>query len=140
MALQNKDRLQYLAIGAILSLMFTVPLLKTNGYFGPIPFSYVSTDSVEVVDNNLEISATFLKTDQCIFDSLGVFGEKLGQWNQLDWVDVNGEKGDRLEGYHTLNLAIDVSNGPYTKIQVRTRHECGGVKKDSIFLEVDKYK
>lgn len=132
----NKRRAYDSIFGMVLGLLLMVPIMNSRGYFDPVPFSYVSTDEVAEEGGILYLSATFTKTDQCIFEKLGVFGESLGAWRQLRWEDVDGPSGDRIEGQHTLRLAIDVRSGPYTTIEIRTRHDCHGRKKDSIFLSL----
>lgn len=132
----NKRRTLDLIVGMVLGLLLMVPIMHSRGYFSPVPFSYVSTDEVFEDGGLLYVTATFTKTDQCVFEKLGVFGENLGAWRELRWEDVDGPSGDRIEGQHTLRLVIDVRFGPYTVIEIRTRHDCNGRKKDSIFLSL----
>ena len=135
--LSNKRNARDLFLGILLGASISVPILSGQGYFSPIPYSYVELLDIGYNEDNIRVEATFVKTDQCEFVDIGVFGLKLGRWVNLDWSDPGGNNGDRIEGYHTLLIDIDAIASDYTNIEIRTRHLCDGVKHDGVFLSID---
>lgn len=132
----NKTRVKDTSIGAILGLGLAVPYFFTQGLFEPRPYNNVTVDDLSYVDGNrsVGVQATFVKTEECTFQDLKVFGEYLGVWVPLTWSDPKGEEGDRYTGYNTLHILVDVEGVYYSTIEVRTRHSCDGKKVDEIFL------
>lgn len=124
-------------LGFLLVSAVAVPIMMDMGYFTPAPYSEV--ELIEISDNggHVVMSASFLKTDNCEFRKLAVFGKALGHWVELPWSDPTGEKGDRITGYQSLTLDIVTGGEFYSEIEVRTRHDCGGHKIDRVFINID---
>lgn len=94
----------------------------------------ISTSNSE--EGVLHVVATFVKNEECSFVDLGVFGNSLGEWDRLDWFDLDEPQGDRLAGEQTLRIGVQV-DGQYDPIEIRTRHDCGGTKTDRVFLTLN---
>lgn len=133
----DKDKVRDLTMGAVLSAVICIPIFINQGYFKPIPYSYVTVNEVIKNETSIEVVATFVKTDLCRFRELGAFGESLGQWTRLTWSDPEGERGDRFPGYQTLHVEIHTEGIDYNQVELRTRHDCDGVRVDRIFLNED---
>lgn len=131
------SKVRYLLLGLLLGFGVSIPFLSDRGYFGAVPYSYVTLHEAVRDGDAIHIVATFLKTDQCEFNAMGVFGLALGRWVELEWDDPDGPKGDRLEGYQTLDIFVKSGAMEYTDIEIRTRHDCDGKKVDKIFLSLD---
>lgn len=132
----NKTKVKDTTIGVILGASLAIPYFFSQGYFDPRPYNNVSVDQVKYVEDNkvVVIDATFVKTEECDFQALKVFGELLGSWVELPWTDPSGDKGDRYAGYNTLYLNAHTDGVYFSKIEVRTRHTCDGKKVDETFL------
>lgn len=116
-------------IGATLSLLLIVlPVGYYNGYFKeplPVPYTVQEVD-FGVSDDIIFITAGFnIPNEDCEFRTLDVFGNYLGEWFLVDWVDFEREEGqgDRVTGDHTLRVAATLDQ-VYDYLEIRTRHEC----------------
>mgnify|MGYP000088392591 FL=1 len=139
----NKRRIKDTTVGGILGLAVAIPVFFSQGLFEPRPYNNVTVEDLSYINDNQQINveATFVKTEECDFQDLKVFGEYLGSWTELRWHDPTGDKGDRYAGYNTLLIEIETGGVYYSKIEVRTRHLCNESKVDETFLsrEPDDY-
>ena len=70
---ESKKKLRDILMGVVIGILLVIPLMRSNGYFDPVPFSYVTMTSAEISEDELQLHATFLKTDQCDFVDLRVY-------------------------------------------------------------------
>lgn len=140
-----QSRTKDLVLGALVGLFLSIPILYKNGYFLPIPYSYVELVEEKRLENELLLSFNFEK-NACVFEDVRVFGQYLGRWTLLDhrWFEEEDGtyrffaegQGDRLKGSQTVNLAVLVKKTSYTKIEIRTRHICDGKVVDRVFATI----
>lgn len=129
-----KDLVLGFAIATVLLLPWT-NLLETK------PYKSVEVVSVKTVGRIITIVANFEKT-ACTFERLEVFGTTFGQNRMLPWdnkvpnVKDNGQEYDRSAGDQTLSIRVHTSGKTFDKIEIRTRHTCGGTVVDKIFATV----
>lgn len=103
---------------------------------------------VTVVESHLDggwfyLTAGFIKNGACTkirFDPDGVTelagGPPLVQ--PLRFVDQDGLPDDdsRLAGLQTIRVRLFVGSEPPDRLLIRTRHDCGGITVDKVFLEI----
>lgn len=123
--------------GMVLAGGIALPTMFMNGYLDPAPYSNVEILGATSVDDGTVITASFLKTSHCDFKKMAVFGKDLGYWVELNWQDIDGEKGDRMEGYQSFVIKIDTMGSEYSEIEIRTRHDCDGGITDTVFAKID---
>jgi len=138
--MMKKVRWKEMATGVVLGTVFMSPW---SSLFEVRPYTNVQLVSVAKADTSVTITANFRKTD-CSFQRLEVFGQDLGQTYVLDWENVvvgdeadRGPNYDRAAGDHTLRIKVKLPDTSYDKIEIRTRHLCGGAKVDKVFVTVD---
>lgn len=149
------NKIKGMAIGFLLCFtLLGIPYLSSLGVFQPNPYR-VTSSSFELSEDEASITfkANFWK-DGCVFNRLEVVGIYFGVADFLEFVDVNKlkqkerldnlvtafgedsnevkaelslqrELGDRLKGFHSMELLIAPLDKPYGEIEVRTRHICG---------------
>jgi len=101
------------------------------------PYSSPEIESVEHLnDNELIVSITFKKNaNSCVWGGLRVLGYlPSGQFRELSVEDVEGDKGDRLAGWHTIHLKLTGVSG-IAFIEGYTRHFCSDVKRDRVLFQ-----
>lgn len=132
-----KSNLRFIALGALISFVFIVPVLVHNGYFQPIPYKRVSLNSFEMLDDGgAVLSASFEKMDgSCVFDELVASGKTLSGWEEVPWNDPRPPSvEDRLAGPQTLRIWVGVDPAIHSQLAILTRHDCGGEKVDKTFI------
>lgn len=149
------NKLRGMAIGFLLCfILLGIPYLSSLGVFQPNPYR-VTQSSFELSpeEDSITFRANFWK-DGCVFDRLEVVGIYFGVADFLEFTDVNKVKqkqkldnlisffgedspevlqelatqralGDRIKGFHSMELLIKPLDKPYSEIEVRTRHICG---------------
>lgn len=110
-----------LLVGVILGVLLNFPY--KDAFFPTIPYKHVVIDKFEYKEAGFHLRATFEKTD-CVFKKMETHGAIFGRWERLPYYDIDGEKGDRLKGWHTINIWIDAPAEHYDIVEVRTRHLC----------------
>jgi len=119
------------AVGVLFGLLLSFPSSQDVPYEDPkiISIEKEAKDSV-VVTVSFE-----KKFNECTFAALRVNGlVNGGYFKDLAWEDVDGDKGDRLSGGHTIRLRIFLVEG-VEFVQVITRHYCGDKKVDLVLFE-----
>tara|TARA_R100001086_G_C11812735_1_gene251998 strand:- start:504 stop:905 length:402 start_codon:yes stop_codon:yes gene_type:complete len=104
----------------------------------PTPYRSVDVMRQERVGAEIEFVANFTKT-ACTFKRLRVVGSISGQTNFIHWRDLDGLPDDdenRGAGQHTLRIAFPAQEGLYDWIEIRTQHDCDGVKVDKVFYRL----
>lgn len=119
--------------GFMIASLLLIPIGWYEGWFGPDPYHSVQDIKIEHTETGISIVANFIKNDGCIYETAEVFRERLGFWEQMHWSDVDRAK-DRLAGNQTVIFEIEGEFLTGDRVEVRTRHICGGVKVDKTFL------
>lgn len=122
--------------GGLIALLLQAPFIAWYVTKPPVPYHNVDVRNLVVSEDTVSLIATFEKNDECTYVNLGVFGGNLGEWDRLDWEDLDVPQGDRFAGHQTLRMRIMIDK-PYEVIEVRTRHDCDGEKVDKIFTNID---
>lgn len=125
------------AVGAVISLAVVVPLVLYTDILEPQPYEKVTLDRIRTTETHVDITASFVKNDNCRFITMGAFAHSFYGWSSLRWEDIDAPEGlgDRLEGHHTFTLRIffDDAQEP-DLVEIRTRHLCGDEEVDKVFL------
>jgi len=118
-------RVKNLVLGLLIgALSFSLML---PSYSEIIPYDNISIDKETTkYDSNGDylVELTFRKT-ACSFDKLFIRYENSGEL--LTWEDVDGGKGDRKEGWHTIRILVHVDlqkRVDKEAIILITRHKC----------------
>ena len=100
----------------------------------PTPYRSIEVVRQEWVGPEIEFVANFKKT-ACTFQRLRGVGSISGQTNFIAWRDLDGlpDDLDRGVGSQTLRIAFPAMAGQYDWIEIRTQHDCDGVKVDKVF-------
>ena len=103
------------------------------------PYWDVDLISAEVLDSgDLHIAANFVKGDCTLVAFLPVGVGFAGASNLLySDLDGRGLNEDRVAGRQTLRVAVHTDSVEYDLIELRTRHDCGGLKIDKTFITLD---
>lgn len=121
-----------MAAGVLISAVSLFSTAYLTGSFQPIPYGHVEIKEVRTIDDDVLFVANFVKV-KCKFERLQVQGETLGVWQVIPW--ASDDRGDRLAGVETLSISFRASPTEFDRIQIKTRHDCDGVKVDKIFAE-----
>lgn len=88
----------------------------------------------------LDIQSVFFKNGACKLSTFAVVGISNGVPKYIDYKDNDGvpENFDREEGWHLVNITIDISEELYDTVELRTRHTCNGnpTPLNNVYLEV----
>ena len=88
----------------------------------------------------LDIQSTFYKNGECNLKTFAVVGVANGVARYLTYTDNDGipENFNREEGWHLVNISVDISADVYDSVELRTRHTCGGdpTLLNNVYLEV----
>jgi hypothetical protein len=127
-----------IAVAYLISLFFGAVVVFDYGIkplLEPKPFTDVKVRAVDVTDGIFNFVATFYKTEGCDFKRLTVVGYSLGENKILRWWDNDSlpERYPRSIGFHTLRISADVEGVWTDRIEIRTRHDCGGEIVDKVF-------
>ena len=122
-------------VGMALGMMLSLPPAIYFLTLPTEPYTNVEKISIRKYGDEVRIIASFHKNDDCVFVDIGVFGGILGQWDKVEWRDMDEPQGDRIAGRHTIRMIVSLDK-PYQTIEVRTRHDCNGEKVDKIFLKI----
>lgn len=129
-----KDLLLGLAIGGLISLVFT---LHRGDILTIPPFENVETLRLERANGYLMLDTAFTK-NRCDIQYVEVFGESFDTWERLSWISNTGNTRSVSvsPGQHRYAMLIELpENANIDRVEVRTRHECGVNDRivDSIF-------
>lgn len=124
-------------VGVILAVIFISIFGLYQEFKSPTPYQNVNIDVFEVHEEHVFIEVTFEKIEGCLFQDLVAVGGNLGVFRVLPWEDVEEELGDRIAGYHTIRLNIFTDGVNYDRIELRTRHYCGGRTTDRTLAAQD---
>lgn len=136
-ALPRSIHIRDFLVGLLTAVLCFTPVAAFLIQLKETPYTDVKIESVEFTESEIIVVSTFNKNDMCKYVALGVFGGNLGQWSPLEWRDVETPQGDRFAGLNTLRMRILPQGNPYQTIEIRTRHDCDGVKVDKIFATID---
>lgn len=134
--------LLHLTIPAVVGLWLAIALqLPLKEWFFPTqPYTNVKILTQEVVNNTFHVKATFFK-NECKFQFMKFYGQQIGEedvWEALPYFDRDVPEGDRVQGWHTMDIDVPLIN-KYSTIELRTRHECMSIEGDKTIIEtVDK--
>lgn len=132
---KTKKEMLYIWLAVGLFISSTIQALITYYILSPVPYKGVSALSITEARGVIEFKANFEKTD-CVFANLTPVAFVAGERPPLKWVNNDIDVGDRLQGYHTLSIAIFTEHLPYDKIEIRTRHLCDSKKTDRVFYTI----
>lgn len=124
-------------VGAILAGIIITLYGLYQEFKSPTPYRNVTVDLFEVYPEHVYLEVTFEKVEGCLFRDMVAIGGNLGVFHILRWEDVEGERGDRIAGFHTLRLNIFTNGNTYDRIELRTRHNCGGRTTDRTLAAQD---
>jgi len=104
------------------------------------PYWDVELISAEVIESgDVHIAANFVKGDCTLklFVPVGVtFAGRRTNLIHSD-LDGRGQLDDRLAGKTTLRIVVHTDGAEYDSLEIRTRHDCGGLKIDKTFMTLD---
>lgn len=134
-----RKNLSHIAIGAGGGVLFctfiAVAYIVWRAALLPVPYKDVFIREQWREGAWLHLTATFIKTE-CEFRKLSAIGHDFGETVSLPWIDRETPGGDRLLGVQTLRINIGrVSQ--VDRIELRTRHDCGGDIVDRTFAWLD---
>ena len=132
----RQQLLRDLVLSSAVGIFLGLSILGYNNMTNPNPYGEVVLREFTPVEDGYYLEANFEKYDYCTFERLTVFGFIAGEWVILEWRSVDGDQGDRDAGYHTLRLLINTQRTDFDRIGVRTRHLCGEVKSDRVFITI----
>ena len=91
-------------------------------------------------EGKLDIQSIFYKNGKCRLETFAVVGISDGVPGYIDYIDNDGlpENYNREEGWHLVNITVDISEKVYDTVEVRTRHTCNGdpTLLNNVYLEV----
>lgn len=125
-----------------ITLSFFMAVILTIFYEGYLfivrdnPYKDVVVVEFTHIEGGYYLEANFTKT-KCEFEELYAFGKVGGEWVYFDWEPLNGDRGDRPSGEHTLQINILTGKIHPDLIEIRTRHDCDGKRTDRIFTTQD---
>jgi len=101
------------------------------------PYWDVRLISADILDSgDIHIAANFIKGD-CTLELFAPIGVTfVGQRTNLVHSDLDGrgQADDRLAGPTTLRIVVHTEGVEYDNLEIRTRHNCSGLKIDKTFL------
>lgn len=105
--------------------------------FPPNPYNNVSVVSLERGKETLKVEANFTKLG-CDFVRLDVVGIANEATAILNWEDNFSlpPDHDRAKGSQTLSITINLPDINFERVEIRTRHNCDGLKVDKVFLTI----
>ena len=119
----------------IFSYNIVSELLSTRPYYNN------EVHSVEWREDEVDVIASFTKNGDCKLTRFVVVSYSLGLPKQTSYIDNDGLPGhyDRVEGYHTFNITVKVSED-VDSIEIRTRHLCGDeeTRVDEVFARLER--
>jgi len=134
----SKKRKEYiflwLALAALLGAAGQTLLI--DHILRPDPYRNVEVKSITQADSRISLVANFEKT-ACTFERLNAIAGVAGETQFLYWENIDAtDTGDRSVGTQTLRIAISVLGIDYDWIEIRTRHDCDGIKADKVFYRI----
>lgn len=123
-------------IGALVAVTFLIPTWALLYLQPDEPYKDVRLIQMDKTDTEIHLVATFDKNPECTFVALRVLKESFGVWTEVQWHDLERERGDRLAGPNTLKIGFRRSVPDPDIYQIRTRHMCGDVQTDKVFITV----
>jgi len=96
----------------------------------------VSSDVLR--DGDVKIVANFVKGKDCTLVEFLPVGIGFSGATNLTHTDLDGRGAadDRLAGTTSLRIIVHTDGVEYDSIELRTRHNCSGLKVDRIFIAV----
>lgn len=132
----------FLALGTALLLVFAVTpwLADKSGWFEPQPYSDVTLLRAEQDGGILHVVAGYTRSDDdCEYVNAVAVGISFGEATALVWEPYRGPNVTEVRepGRQLLDWDIQVNDGVFDTVEIRTRHYCGGDRVDRTMLVID---
>lgn len=104
----------------------------------PEPYTNVIVREQYIEGEWLYFTATFDKSENCVKEKFAIIGTVLGIPEFIEFEDLDGLpiNDNRTAGAQTLRIRLDGWEGS-SLIEIRTRHNCGGIVVDKVFAVID---